>query len=198
MMTTTACRTSQAKYTKLLDCKHSSLPFCLVLLSYCYCYSRYQDTRDRSDHLQLQMDSWETQMPELVIAYLDYHSWDAGDGMPTIKEDPSNVVPDGSGSIVGIELVDLFSKCYCFLRESYLNLISQTNGLACLTLRSHVPKRKSYLPWLPGFFANHYELSLPFVKPIVYAPSSPFRPNVKCCTIFIMYICCAVDVIIII
>jgi hypothetical protein len=153
----TACRTSQAKYTKLLDCKHSSLPFCLVLLSYCYCYSHYQDTQDHSDRLQLQMDSWETQMSELVNAYLDYRSQDAGDGMPTIEEDLSNVVPDGSGSIVGIELVDLFSKCPCPLCESYLNLISQTNSLACLMLRSHVPKRKSYLPRLPGFFANRYK-----------------------------------------
>ena len=172
------CRTSPAKYTKLLDCRHFSLPFLPVLFSCCYCYSRYQDTRDHSDCLQLQMDNWETQMPELVNAYLDYHSRDAGDGMPTMEEDPSNVVPDGSGSIVGIELVDLFSKCYCSLRESYLNLTSQTNGLACLTLRPHVPKRKSYLSWLPGLFANRYKRGNLITNSICLSSSTLCMPPV--------------------
>ncbi|KAF8834720.1 hypothetical protein BDN67DRAFT_985127 [Paxillus ammoniavirescens] len=71
---------------------------------------RCKDTRDRQDRHELQTHHWTAQMPCLVDAYLAYCSQDSGDGMPAVDEPPADVRVDTPGSIVRIELVDLFSR----------------------------------------------------------------------------------------
>ncbi|KAG2071085.1 hypothetical protein BDR04DRAFT_1016901 [Suillus decipiens] len=45
----------------------------------------YVDPHTCRDHIDVQTANWNLQMEHLVSAYLDYPTWDCGDGMPYIS-----------------------------------------------------------------------------------------------------------------
>ncbi|KIM59578.1 hypothetical protein SCLCIDRAFT_1185807 [Scleroderma citrinum Foug A] len=70
------------------------------------------DAQDHRDCTELQTNQWNAQITHLVDAYLDFHSRDSHDGFPA--EEPAEIeVPAvlPPGSVSGIELVDIFTRC---------------------------------------------------------------------------------------
>ncbi|KAG8220663.1 hypothetical protein J3R82DRAFT_2945 [Butyriboletus roseoflavus] len=70
------------------------------------------DPHTHADCVETQSHHWNTQMDCLVSAYLDYQSRDSGDGMPSEVDPLAPPMGEGDGSIVGIELVDMFNRHY--------------------------------------------------------------------------------------
>lgn len=56
----------------------------------------------------------------LVKAYLDFHTWDHGDGMPSApNEDESVLDHSDTLTLQNIELVDIFCDFFFFLLDLY-------------------------------------------------------------------------------
>ncbi|KAG1740121.1 uncharacterized protein EDB91DRAFT_1053382 [Suillus paluster] len=80
---------------------------------------RYVDPRTHKDRIDIQNANWTIQMECLVKAYLDYCTWDHGDGMPSApnEDEPIHNHLD-TLTLQNIELVDIFSDFFFFLRAS--------------------------------------------------------------------------------
>ena len=78
-------------------------------------------------------------MPHLVDAYLTYRAHDSGNGMPSY-EVMSDTSIDTSGSILDVELVDLFSE-YSTLSVAMANKqVRMRNTESCCAAPSSIPE----------------------------------------------------------
>ncbi|KAG2033749.1 hypothetical protein BDR03DRAFT_1014021 [Suillus americanus] len=71
-----------------------------------YCYVDHCTQQDCTEN---QTDHWDLQFDLLVDAYLDYHSHDSGDGMPTFEDPEPPLHYPPSVSLTNIELIDMSS-----------------------------------------------------------------------------------------
>ncbi|KAI6130600.1 hypothetical protein EV401DRAFT_2066179 [Pisolithus croceorrhizus] len=72
---------------------------------------RRVDNRDRGDRIDLQVNRWDAQMPNLVDAYLDFCSRNPDDGF-SAEEPIEDLAPTDHPpcTVSGIELVDIFAR----------------------------------------------------------------------------------------
>lgn len=137
-------------------------------------------------------------MTRLVDAYLDYRSRDSGDGFPTsvqsavspeADEEPPEYPP---GTIVNIELVDMFSKCSFVVDERLHLSVKQQGGRQHSSLVRATFTRTRISSIMDILAALLFTLLLPFLS----APLPPFdkrtvlahdlasRHNARHCVIF--------------
>ena len=122
---------------------------------------------------------WNVQMPELVTAYLWYHSHGLGDGSPPQQLSDEVPLPVPRLRLSNVQLIDMFSESGCHCPSSTLTCCSSTAAHTQSNARPSIPKWSSHIPWLPGY-VHLYTPVLPsqFV-PLLFSSSTSHLPLVQ-------------------
>jgi hypothetical protein len=68
------------------------------------------DSRTRTDRIDIQNEHWGVQIEWLVSVYLDYHSQDGGNSMPSF---PPSIEPILDGDCMSLKNIQLVGSSQC-------------------------------------------------------------------------------------
>ncbi|KAG0696140.1 hypothetical protein DFH29DRAFT_813371 [Suillus ampliporus] len=81
----------------------------------------YVDPHTCRDHIDVQNTNWNIQMEHLVNAYLDYHTQDCDNGMPSASNEDKPIHNHTDNlSLWNTELIDIFSNFFLSLHGIYI------------------------------------------------------------------------------